>query len=144
MLELRILNGAQALLLFDLPVLLGRKGAAKELGDQIETLIAFMDQLGGDCDLEEDDHPGGNITDENHDAEEDFGAEEGGETGGWPEQIDQSNLRLYADDDRDVDSEPLAYQHHRDRVRRTRCDRTTNPYAPFRVRSRPPQMVIGA
>lgn len=109
MLELRILNGAQAMPLFDLPALLGRKGAAKELGDQIETLIAFMDQLGGDCDLEEDDDPGGNITDESHDAEEDFGAEEGGETGGWPEQIDQANLRLYADDDRDVDGDPQAY-----------------------------------
>jgi hypothetical protein len=53
MLELRILNGAQALPLFDLPALLGRKRAAKEVGDQIETLIAFMDQLGGDPDLED-------------------------------------------------------------------------------------------
>lgn len=54
MLELRILNGAQAMPLFDLPALLGRKQAAREVGDQIEALIAFMDDLGGDPDMEED------------------------------------------------------------------------------------------
>ncbi|MCK8457042.1 hypothetical protein [Sphingomonas faeni] len=65
MLELRILNGAQALPLFDLPSLLGRKRAAKEVGDQIESLIAFMDTLGGDPDLEDggDDEPCGDAND---------------------------------------------------------------------------------
>ena len=53
MLELRILNGAQALPLFDLPAVLGRRRAAREVGDQIEALIAFMDELGGDPDLED-------------------------------------------------------------------------------------------
>jgi hypothetical protein len=62
---LRILNGAQALPLFDLPSLLGRKRAAKEVGDQIESLIAFMDSLGGDPDLEDggDDEPCGDAND---------------------------------------------------------------------------------
>lgn len=54
MLELRISNGAQAVPLFDLPAMLGRRGAAKEIGDHIEALIAFMDELGGDPDLEDD------------------------------------------------------------------------------------------
>jgi hypothetical protein len=65
MLELRILNGAQALPLFDLPALMGRKLAAKEVGDQIESLIAFMDSLGGDPDLEDggDDEPCGDAND---------------------------------------------------------------------------------
>ena len=54
MLELRIIAGRQAVPVFDLPAALGRRGAAKEIGDQIEALMAFMDDLGGDPDLEED------------------------------------------------------------------------------------------
>lgn len=54
MLELRIIAGRQAVPVFDLPAALGRRGAAKEIGDQIEALIAFMDDLGADPDLEED------------------------------------------------------------------------------------------
>ncbi|MDR6850370.1 hypothetical protein [Sphingomonas sp. BE137] len=53
MLELRIPGGA-AVPLFDLPAMLGRQGAAREIGDTIESLIAFMDDLGGDTDLEDD------------------------------------------------------------------------------------------
>ncbi|WP_375421662.1 hypothetical protein [uncultured Sphingomonas sp.] len=40
--------------MFDLPAALGRKGAVKEIGDQIEALVAFMDDVGGDPDLDED------------------------------------------------------------------------------------------
>jgi hypothetical protein len=59
MLELRIMAGAQPISPFDLPALLGRRGAALELGDTIDALIAFMDDLSGDCDLEDggDDEP---------------------------------------------------------------------------------------
>ncbi len=64
MLELRIVQGRRHLPIFDLPARLGRREAAKEIGDTIEGLIAFMDDLGGDPDLEEEaledafvDHP---------------------------------------------------------------------------------------
>lgn len=53
MLELRIIAGATAMPIFDLPAALGRRGAAREIGDQIDVLIAFMDELAGDCDLED-------------------------------------------------------------------------------------------
>ncbi|WP_267395273.1 MULTISPECIES: hypothetical protein [unclassified Sphingomonas] len=53
MLELRILTGATALPLFDLPAALGRRQAAKEVGNQIDALMAFLDDLGGDPDLED-------------------------------------------------------------------------------------------
>lgn len=53
MLELRILNAGQTMPLYDLPALLGRRGAARELGDTIEGLINFLDDLGGDPDLED-------------------------------------------------------------------------------------------
>ena len=52
MLELRIINAGTAMPLFDLPAALGRRRAAREIGDTIEGLIAFMDDLGGDTDLE--------------------------------------------------------------------------------------------
>lgn len=62
MLELRIITGKTAVPLFDLPALMGRSGARQEIGDQIESLIAFMDDLDGDSDFEdaldtEDDEP---------------------------------------------------------------------------------------
>ena len=53
MLELRIMNAGTAMPLFELPAALGRRKAAKEIGDTIEGLIAFMDDLGGDPDLED-------------------------------------------------------------------------------------------
>ncbi|RDE06227.1 hypothetical protein [Sphingomonas aracearum] len=54
MLELRIIAAGTTMPVFDLPAALGRRGAAKEIGDQIDALIAFMDELGGDPDLEEE------------------------------------------------------------------------------------------
>jgi hypothetical protein len=53
MLELRIINAGQALPLFDLPTVMGRNHAAREIGNTIDGLIAFLDDLGGDSDLEE-------------------------------------------------------------------------------------------
>jgi hypothetical protein len=53
MLELRVMNDGQSLPLFDLPAAYGREKAARELGDTIEGLIAFLDDLGGDPDLED-------------------------------------------------------------------------------------------
>jgi hypothetical protein len=53
MLELRIMNAGTAVPLLDLPAALGRRGAAREIGDTIEGLIAFMNELGGDPDVED-------------------------------------------------------------------------------------------
>ncbi|MET3824574.1 hypothetical protein ABIC16_000267 [Sphingomonas sp. PvP055] len=52
MLELRIINAGTAMPLFELPAALGRRRAAREIGETIEGLIALMDDLGGDPDLE--------------------------------------------------------------------------------------------
>lgn len=97
MLELRIVSGGTSLPLFDLPAMLGRKSAAREIGDTIESLIAFMDDLGGDPDREAngdeldgngseddfmfhgDDGPGCPI------ADSDEGGEEHGEPSAWIE-----------------------------------------------------------
>jgi hypothetical protein len=53
MLELRVMNDGHSLPLCDLPAAYGREKAARELGDTIEGLIAFLDDLGGDPDLED-------------------------------------------------------------------------------------------
>jgi hypothetical protein len=59
MLELRIIAAGKPMPLYDLPAALGRRGAFREIGDTIEGLIAFMDDLQGDVDLEDggDDEP---------------------------------------------------------------------------------------
>lgn len=85
MLDLRIIAAGQALPVFDLPAALGRRGAAKEVGEQIDALIAFLDDLGGDPDLED-----------SHDAEMD---DTDGEGFTYPEfhtmpQIDQRAGRI--------------------------------------------------
>lgn len=53
MLELRIVTAGSHVPLFDLPAALGRSRAAREIGDAIEGLIAFMDELQGDVDIED-------------------------------------------------------------------------------------------
>lgn len=53
MLQLKIKTGRKHIPIFDLPTALGRKAAYQEIGDQIDALIAFMDDLGGDPDLED-------------------------------------------------------------------------------------------
>jgi hypothetical protein len=53
MLELRIKQGRRHVPVFDLPAYLGSDDARREIGDAVDTLIAFLDDLGGDPDLEE-------------------------------------------------------------------------------------------
>ncbi|WP_370310214.1 hypothetical protein [Sphingobium abikonense] len=53
MLELKIKAGRRNIPIFDLPAALGRREAYREIGDQIDALIAFMDRLEGDADLED-------------------------------------------------------------------------------------------
>lgn len=53
MLELRVISGTSAVPLSYLPSLMGRRNARVEIGDQIETLIAFMDAMDGDPDFED-------------------------------------------------------------------------------------------
>lgn len=53
MLQLKIKTGRKHIPIFDLPAALGREGAYQEIGDQIDALIAFLDDLGGDPDLED-------------------------------------------------------------------------------------------
>ncbi len=53
MLELRIKHGRKHVPLIDLPAYLGHATAAREIGDTVEGLIAFLDELGGDPDLED-------------------------------------------------------------------------------------------
>ncbi len=48
----------------------------RRIAERIEADIALLDALDGDCDLEEDDPAGGDVSDEPHDPEEDAGAEE--------------------------------------------------------------------
>lgn len=59
MLQLKIKAGRRHIPIFDLPAALGRKAAYEEIGDQVDALIAFMDDLQGDVDLEDggDDEP---------------------------------------------------------------------------------------
>ncbi|MEG3089474.1 hypothetical protein [Sphingomonas sp. PB4P5] len=59
MLELRIITAGTQMPIFDLPAALGHRSAYREIGDTIEGLIAFMDALQGDIDLEDggDDEP---------------------------------------------------------------------------------------
>lgn len=67
MLELRIIEGKRSLPIFDLPAMHGHAAAVREVGDTIEGLIAFLDELGGDPDLE----PNGDELDGNG-SEDDF------------------------------------------------------------------------
>ena len=53
MLDLLIVLGARSLPIHDLPAALGRNKAAREVADTIDGMIAFLDDLGGDPDLED-------------------------------------------------------------------------------------------
>lgn len=52
MLELRIIAAGRPTPLFNLPAIVGRREAYREIGNQVDALIAFLDDLGGDPDLE--------------------------------------------------------------------------------------------
>lgn len=74
MLELRIQHGRRRVPIYDLSALLGHHLAYGKLSDPgsirasleaaIENMIALLDVIDGDCDLEEDDPAGGNVDDE--------------------------------------------------------------------------------
>jgi hypothetical protein len=54
MLELKVKHGRKHVPLFDLPAYLGRDVTRAEIGDTIDSLMAFLDDLVGDPDLEND------------------------------------------------------------------------------------------
>ncbi|MEI5687740.1 hypothetical protein [Sphingomonas kyungheensis] len=111
MLQLQIIAGAKALPIYDLPAALGAQAAAKEVADQIEALMAFLDDLGGDPDLEE-----------GNDLEEDNSDREGGS---WPEdQLTYGTMNAYGDDEQEDDL-PDVRQRHRRFIQRTRCRQST-------------------
>lgn len=66
MLQMKIKTGRRSVVPGDLPSILGARRAYRELGDMVEALIAQMDMLAGDCDLE-DDGPEFNVEDEGED-----------------------------------------------------------------------------
>lgn len=55
MLQMKIKTGRRSVVPGDLPSILGARRAYRELGDMVEALIAQMDMLAGDCDMEDDD-----------------------------------------------------------------------------------------
>lgn len=61
MLQLAIKAGRRHIPIFDLPAAMGRREAYQEIGDQVDALIAFLDDLQGDVDLEDgnDNEPDG-------------------------------------------------------------------------------------
>ena len=52
MLQMKIDTGGRTVTPGDLPSILGARRAYRELGDMIEALIAQLDVMAGDCDLE--------------------------------------------------------------------------------------------
>lgn len=61
MLELKIKAGRRSIPIFELPAALGRRQAYQEIGDQVDALIAFLDDLQGDVDLEDSEASMSNI-----------------------------------------------------------------------------------
>lgn len=143
MLELQIIAGAKAMPIFDLPAALGRANAAREVGDTIDALMAFLDDLDGDPDLEEPGNedsflphraagPGCPIADaggterEDEDDDPDTGVEDH-PRGFDPEEDHDDSDREQDDGDCGIDAQqidPTARRRHRDRVRATACDVT--------------------
>ena len=112
MLELRIMNAGTAMPLFDLPAALGRRQAAKGIADTIEGLIAFLDEIGGDPDLEANgDELDGNAS------EDDFMYHAIADTGAGCPIADPGGAR----NDDDEDDAPHIRAPYRTHIRRTRC-----------------------
>lgn len=110
MLDLRIVTGGSSLPIFDLPAALGRAGAAKEISDQIDALINFLDDLSDDPDLEDGDEDRCMAGDDGTNALYDtssgtvlWGYDDGSdrEQGNWSEQPDQTTLRVVEEDSAD-------------------------------------------
>ena len=88
--------------------------------------------------VEDDDPAGGNIADEPHDAEEDFGAEERGEAGAWPEAVEQREGGGCYPDDGQEDDGAAVRRLHRDRIRSERCAVSSRwGYPEYRLREYP-------
>ncbi|KQM86216.1 hypothetical protein ASE67_10230 [Sphingomonas sp. Leaf23] len=65
MLDLRIMDHGRPIPLADLPAIVGRKVAYAEIGHHIDTMIALLDDLAGDPDLEDNgDHEASNGDDQ--------------------------------------------------------------------------------
>jgi hypothetical protein len=130
---------------------------AKEIGMAVDALIAKLDALSGDSDLEEDDPSGGDITDEPHDCdgdEEDGNASEddfmihayvGNDPGcpiADPGGFEASHgFRQQEEDDED-DAAALR-EPHLNRIRRTRCNqvRAGRYVTGYKLRSVPNPLV---
>jgi hypothetical protein len=129
MLDLRIITGATTIPIYDLPAALGRHAAAKEVADQIEALMAFLDDLDGDPDLEE----GNDLEQDNSDCE----------AGGWPEdQLMYGTNAVYGNDEQEDDL-PAVRQRHVRRIQRTRCTQS-NAYGAvsYRLRRDRPSLLV--
>jgi len=61
--DLHIIRDGHPFTPLELVIKLGRPSAAVIIGEQIDALIATLDRLDGDPDLEEDDPPGGDPLD---------------------------------------------------------------------------------
>ncbi len=97
-------------------------------------------------DAEDDDPAGGEITDEPHDAEEDYGADDKGEDRTWIEVGEGRqglSIEAYNDDEREED-DPAARKPHIRRIRRTRCTETRynagtfHAFSTYRLKSEKP------
>jgi hypothetical protein len=140
MLELRVKQGRRSVPIFDLPAALGRAQAYRELGDTIDGLISFMDDLGGDPDLEETycedsflswaafaSGPGCTI------ADSDTGVDDEGEGIDEREPDDDDGYCDYSVDQRagplplHLSSDVNLRRPHIERVRRESCRRVTRP-----------------
>lgn len=106
---------------------------AKEIGIAVDALIAKLDALGGDPDLEDDDPAGGNITDEPHDTDGDEDDHNGSEDDcidhalagpgcpiADPGGTDVNGGCDQREEDEEDDGAVLRAP-HLDRIRRTRC-----------------------
>ena len=66
MLEMKIKTGRRSVVPGDRASIMAARRAYRQLGDMVDALIAQMDMLAGDCDIEEDDFGGGDVDDEPH------------------------------------------------------------------------------
>lgn len=126
----------------------------------IEGLIALLDRIDGDPDIE-DGHdaeqitaldgfmaPGvsAGLTDDHEPSEDREGVDEA-EPGSWAEydgETDYGTLDSYADDDREEDADDRMIRvRYRDRIRSRRCVPVRDAYWPFQINGRTPRAPFG-
>ena len=117
---------------------------------RVELLIARLDRLGGDCDVEangdELDGTGSHEEDALHRGDRHAGDPYDAEPGAWPENDagEQYVPAAIEDDDREEAAGEEQQRHaYRDRIRSTRCQPTGNPYRPFKIACAPLWPVVG-